>query len=61
MAIVRIQKEEMDTVVRAAERKAKRMNARFVVDRQRVEIVEDSDKETEKEASSENDASYSFL
>lgn len=41
MPVVKIRREEMDALVQAADRMAKRMNARFVLDQQRVEIVDD--------------------
>jgi hypothetical protein len=41
MARVRISREEIDLIVKAADRIAERMHARFVVDHDKVEIVED--------------------
>lgn len=41
MAIVRIGREEMKAIVDVAERMAHRMNTRFVVDQQKVEILDE--------------------
>jgi hypothetical protein len=45
VAKVRIGREEMDSIVAVADRMAKRRYARFVIDPQRVEIVERADSE----------------
>ena len=42
MAKVRIGREEMESIVNVANRMAKRRHARFVIDHEKVEIVEEA-------------------
>jgi hypothetical protein len=42
MAKVRLGRKEMDSIVNVAERMAKRRNAHFVVDHEKVEVVEET-------------------
>ena len=41
MAKVRIRRNEMNLIAGVADRMAKRMHARFVIDNERVEVVDD--------------------
>jgi hypothetical protein len=43
MAVIRIRSDEMNLVTNAIERKARRTNSRFVVNRDRVEVTEDKE------------------
>jgi hypothetical protein len=54
MAKVRIGRDEIDHIVNVADRMAKRRHARFVVDHDRVEIVEESHDENRSVLGDEN-------
>jgi hypothetical protein len=45
MAVIRISREEMKAIVDVAEKMARRANKEFVVDLQRVEILENAPEE----------------
>jgi len=49
MAVVRIGREEMKAIVDVAERMAQRMNTRFVVDQEKVEILDEPERVLENQ------------
>jgi hypothetical protein len=53
MAKVRIGREEMESIVNVANRMAKRRHARFVIDHEKVEIVEEAKPEENSEQGSQ--------
>ena len=42
MAKVRIDRKEMDSIIKAADRMAKRRHAHFVIDHEKVEVLEET-------------------
>ena len=55
MTKMRIAKEEMKLIQDVSDRFAKRMNAKFVVDPEKVQVIEDADSQTEEAPISEDD------
>ena len=52
MAKVRIGRKEMDSIVNVADRMAKRRHAHFVIDHERVEVIEETNSEEPPERAS---------